>query len=57
MSPSIELFRYGAAANLSRYRVGGLTRVVVVENFAMTVQSGFIVAGLLVLEGILVVQP
>lgn len=57
MSLSIELFRYGAAANLSRYRVGGLTRVVVVENFAMTVQSGFIVAGLLILEGILVVRP
>ena len=49
-------YRYTAAADLSRYRVGGMTELTIVENFAMTVAPGFIVEGLLNVQGLLIVE-
>lgn len=51
-----EALRLTPAAGLTRYRVGSGTRLVIVENFAMRVASGFIVAGLLSVQGILIVS-
>jgi len=51
-------FRQTAAGNLTRYRVGGATQLIVQENFSMTVAPGFIVAAgaLLVVRGLLIVR-
>jgi hypothetical protein len=52
----VQYFRVSPAAGLSRYRVGNFQLVTVEENFAMTVRSGFMVAGLLDLRGLLIVE-
>ena len=55
-SPDIARFKSTDAGNLSRYRVGGATRLIIREGFAMTVKSGFMIAGLLIAQGILIVS-
>lgn len=56
MVATVEQYRYSAAADLQRYRVGGGTRVEVVECFVMRVAPMFQVSGLLICGGIVKVN-
>ena len=56
MEPEVERWRTTDAGNLTRYRVLGATRLTIRDGFAMTVKSGIMVAGLLVIQGVLIVS-
>lgn len=56
MAIELENFRQTTAPNLMRYRVGGATQCVVPEGMGMTVATGFQVAGLIVVRGLLIVK-
>ena len=56
MQSTIEQYRTTDAGNLTRYRVLGGTRLIIREGFAMNVKSGFILAGLLIVQGLLIVS-
>lgn len=56
MPAPIELFRAVGGANMSRYRVGGLTVLTIAEGHRMTCGRVLMVAGLVVVEGILTVR-
>jgi hypothetical protein len=55
MAVDLSLFRQVGPGSLERYRIGGGTQLVIQENFAMPVRSGFLLSGVLVLHGILIV--
>ena len=56
MTAKIENFRATGGANMSRYRVGGATVLTIAENHRMTAGRVLMVAGLLVVRGILTVR-
>jgi hypothetical protein len=49
----IEAWRVQAAGNVTRYRVGAMTRIVIVEGFVLRVYPNFQVAGVVQCFGML----
>ncbi|MDP2000367.1 MAG: hypothetical protein Q8K22_12340 [Rhodoferax sp.] len=56
MGASITDYRNQAAVNMYRYRVAGGSRCVVAEGVAMVTGPGLMVAGLLIVSGLLIVK-
>lgn len=49
-------YRAQSAVNMYRYRIGGGTRCVIAEGVAMVTGPGLMVAGLLIVSGLLIVK-
>ena len=56
MQITIDAYRTVGGANMSRYRIGGATVLTIAENHRMTAGRVLMVAGLLVVRGILTVK-